>query len=75
MLSKQGAENLPQATLPQITSKVLAFENLVEVEDIDEELREEVKFECEKYGEVLTCLIHTVPSESLVRIFVEYRFL
>ncbi|CDW78893.1 dna-damage-repair toleration protein drt111 [Stylonychia lemnae] len=60
--------------LPQIRSKVLLFRDLVGIEEVDEDLREEVKFECEKYGEVLTCLVHSVPSEQLVKVFVEYRF-
>ncbi len=52
---------------------MLVFENLVSIEDVDEELRDEVKFECEKFGDVACCIVHTVPSESLVRVFCEYR--
>lgn len=59
--------------LPLKRSRVLVFENLVDIEEVDEDLREEVKIECDRYGEVQLCLIHTVPSESLVRIFAQYK--
>ncbi len=45
------------------------------IEEVDEELRDEVKFECEKLGEVVKCLVHTVPSEEMMRVFVEYQTL
>eukprot|EP00347_Sterkiella_histriomuscorum_P018001 403347165 len=67
---QMSLRGLPQ--LPQKQSKVLVFENLVNIQEVDDELRDEVKFECEKYGPLSMCIVHTVPSEELVRIFAQY---
>lgn len=52
---------------------MLVLENLVDVEEVDEELREEVKIECEKFGEVSNCLIHILAGNSGIRVFVEFK--
>ena len=57
---------------PEHFSRVLVFENLVALDEVDDELSDEVKCECDKFGEVESCLVHTVPSEELVRVFVVF---
>ena len=59
--------------LPAKVSKAIVFENLVPIQEVDEMLRDEVKIECERYGAVSLCLVHTVPLEELVRVFAEYK--
>uniref|UniRef100_A0A182PVH8 Splicing factor 45 n=1 Tax=Anopheles epiroticus TaxID=199890 RepID=A0A182PVH8_9DIPT len=58
-------------------SKVVLLRNMVGPGDVDDELEPEVKDECNnKYGEVVTVVIHEVPDvvpEEAVRIFVEFK--
>ena len=44
--------------LPHEVSRIIVLEDIVEPEEVDEDLREEVKMECEKFGTVLNCIIH-----------------
>ena len=45
-------------------SRVIVLENLVEPHEVDELLRDEVKRECETFGEVLNCILHTVSGRE-----------
>ena len=60
--------------MPSRRSRVLVLENLVDPEMVDEFLRDEVKQECEKYGDILNCIVHQLTSEGVqfVRVFVEF---
>ncbi|TNV76387.1 hypothetical protein FGO68_gene13025 [Halteria grandinella] len=59
-------------SLPKQKSRVLVLNNLVEPDQVDEFIRDEVKQECMKFGEVTACILHQIPGES-VRVFVEYK--
>ncbi|TDH65307.1 hypothetical protein CCR75_000674 [Bremia lactucae] len=68
-------------TLPNkiaTTSRVVLLKNMVGPGEVDEELQDEVKEECqEKYGLVTKCTIHEVtgkcPPEEAVWIFVQFK--
>ena len=53
---------------------MLVLEELVEANQIDEYLRDEVKKECEEFGEVTNCIVHLVQAANSqkVRVFVEF---
>ncbi|KAA0193859.1 putative Fuse-binding protein-interacting repressor siahbp1 [Fasciolopsis buskii] len=51
-------------------SRVLLLENMLDAVDLDDEVEEEVREECTRYGEVLRVIIHV--KESDVRIFVQF---
>ncbi|VDP38615.1 unnamed protein product [Schistosoma margrebowiei] len=52
-------------------SRVLLLENMVGVNEVDDELKEEVMEECGNYGSVLRVLIHIMTSQD-VRIFIQF---
>jgi len=54
---------------------VIVLEDLINPDEVDELLRDEVKKECEIYGEVLNCIVHTVSSNDnqRIRVFVEFK--
>jgi len=59
-------------------SKVILLTNMVAPGDVDEDLEQETKEECAKYGEVNKCVIYELPDRSLdeaVRIFLEFKTL
>jgi splicing factor 45 len=59
-------------------SKVILLTNMVAPGDVDEDLEEETKEECAKYGEVNKCVIFELPDRSpdeAVRIFLEFKTL
>lgn len=59
-------------------SKVVLLRNMVGPGDIDEDLEDETKEECSKYGEVNKCVIYEIPGqvpEEAVRIFLEFKTL
>ena len=52
-------------------SRCCVLSNMVGAEEVDEELEEEVKEECGKYGAVAKVVIHTdKPSDKCIRVFV-----
>ncbi|TPP61901.1 Poly U-binding-splicing factor half pint [Fasciola gigantica] len=51
-------------------SRVLLLENMLDAGDVDEEVEEEVREECARFGEVLRVIIHISGSD--VRIFVQF---
>jgi splicing factor 45 len=80
----------PPAMVPAVTSpepsitemmkspsKVVLLRNMVGPEGVDDELKEEVRDECNtKYGDVISIIIKELPnkpSEEAVRIFVEFK--
>ena len=52
-------------------SRCCVLSNMVEAEEVDEELEEEVREECSKYGAVAEVVIHAEkPSDAHIRVFV-----
>lgn len=74
---------IPFSQEPSITemmkapSKVVLLRNMVAPEGIDDELKDEVRDECNtKYGDVISIVIKELPNrapEESVRIFVEFK--
>lgn len=70
---------IPSAAIPTTgnSSNIILLTNMVGPDEIDDELKEEVKIECSKYGKVYDVRIHvsnniTKPSDR-VRIFVVFE--
>ncbi|CAF1005120.1 unnamed protein product [Adineta steineri] len=63
----------------RLDSRVCVLKNMVGPEDVDEDLQQDVKDECSKYGEVVDVVIYKEQqgeddnAEQLVKIFVEFR--
>jgi len=58
-----------------LQSKVLVLRNMLKVEDIDSDLEEEVRGECEKFGkvnEISVQIINTKTKDSEVKIFIKF---
>jgi len=53
-------------------SPVLVLKNMVLPQDVDDELSEEVRDECSKYGKVEKVLIHHNKAEDSILIFVQF---
>ncbi len=56
----------------------LKLKNMVDPGDIDDDLENETKEECQKYGEVNRVIIFELPKkpqEEAVRIFIEFKTL
>ncbi|CAF0785412.1 unnamed protein product [Brachionus calyciflorus] len=59
-------------------SKVVLLRNMVAPGEVDSDLEAETKEECQKYGEVNSCVIYVMSNKSeeeAVRIFVEFKTL
>lgn len=59
-------------------TRVVLLQNMVGPGEVDNDLESETKEECEKYGDVVKCLIYEIPNKRVpddeaVRIFVEFR--
>lgn len=70
--------NSKEAELSRNSTRVLLLQNMVGPGEVDDDLEEETKEECKKYGDVVKCLIFEIPNkrvpdEEAVRIFVEFR--
>ncbi|KAJ1606350.1 Ro ribonucleoprotein-binding protein 1 [Cryptosporidium canis] len=68
---------IPGAISPVASSNIILLTNMVGPDEIDDELKEEVKIECSKYGKVYDVRIHisnniSKPSDR-VRIFVVFE--
>ena len=80
---KEGQFDDPQVgtkrkLLNAIPTTILLLKNLVSIYDVDDTLEDEVKQECSKYGNIISCTIylvknHNFPDEERVRIFVEFE--
>jgi hypothetical protein len=51
---------------------VIVLEDLVNPQEVDDELRDEVKSECEKFGELKSYITHLKSNGQGMRIFIEY---
>jgi len=61
------------AAAPQLPpSDILCLENLVAPGEVDEDLREEVKEECRKYGRIRAVKIYEGKEPARVRVFVDF---
>jgi len=61
------------AAAPQLPpSDILCLENLVAPGEVDEDLREEVKEECRKFGRIRAVKIYEGKEPSRVRVFVDF---
>lgn len=78
----EGAEtsdkDIRMAELLRDSTRVLLLQNMVGPGEVDDDLEEETKEECKKYGDVVKCLIFEIPNkrvadEEAVRIFVEFK--
>lgn len=79
---KTSAPSSSSSSLPvppdAALSPVIMLQNMVGPGEVDENLEDETKEECEKYGKVIKCLIYEIPHKQVpdnkaVRIFVEFR--
>lgn len=72
-------EGLRQQQVQQSQSRIVLLTNTVGRGQVDDELEEDVAQECERFGEVVRCIIfevaHSVPvpDEQAVRVFVEFN--
>lgn len=63
------------ADLLKNQTKVLLLRNMVGPGEVDNDLEPEVKEECKKYGDVVSCVVYELPNrpdDEAVRIFVEF---
>ncbi|ETW00484.1 hypothetical protein, variant 2 [Aphanomyces invadans] len=77
-LSRFGQRSDVESGAPPKKQSVLLLLNMVAPGDVDDDLKDEVKEECEgKYGPVVDCVVFEVPfrvaPEEAVRIFVEFQ--
>ncbi|XP_055087494.1 splicing factor 45 isoform X3 [Periophthalmus magnuspinnatus] len=73
--SKKSEAN-PLTEILKNPTKVVLLRNMVGRGEVDEDLEEETKEECEKYGKVVKCVIFEiaeVPDDEAVRIFLEFE--
>lgn len=73
--SKKSDAN-PLTEILKNPTKVVLLRNMVGRGEVDEDLEEETKEECEKYGKVVKCVIFEiaeVPDDEAVRIFLEFE--
>ncbi|KAJ0056974.1 hypothetical protein NL108_000789, partial [Boleophthalmus pectinirostris] len=73
--SKKTEAN-PLTEILKNPTKVVLLRNMVGRGEVDEDLEEETKEECEKYGKVVKCVIFEiaeVPDDEAVRIFLEFE--
>ncbi|CAL1568723.1 unnamed protein product [Knipowitschia caucasica] len=73
--SKKSDAN-PLTEILKNPTKVVLLRNMVGPGEVDEDLEEETKEECEKYGKVYKCVIFEiaeVPDDEAVRIFLEFE--
>lgn len=73
-----SAKDTRMAELSRNSTRVLLLQNMVGPGEVDDDLEQETKEECKKYGDVVKCLIFEIPNkrvpdEQAVRIFVEFR--
>ncbi|ORX50794.1 hypothetical protein BCR36DRAFT_370277 [Piromyces finnis] len=75
-LSAKPVQPTPMAQPNIIPSRVVLLTNLVGAGEVDDTLQEETAEECQKYGEVKTCLIYevkgNVQDDEAVRIFIKF---
>ncbi|XP_048864909.1 splicing factor 45-like [Brienomyrus brachyistius] len=74
-LSKKPETN-PLTEILKCPTKVVILRNMVGRGEVDEDLEEETKEECEKYGKVIKCVIFEisdVSDDEAVRIFLEFE--
>uniref|UniRef100_H2TQN4 Splicing factor 45 n=1 Tax=Takifugu rubripes TaxID=31033 RepID=H2TQN4_TAKRU len=68
------SEANPLTEILKNPTKVVLLRNMVGRGEVDEDLEEETKEECEKYGKVVKCVIfEDVPDDEAVRIFLEFE--
>ncbi|CAF96279.1 unnamed protein product, partial [Tetraodon nigroviridis] len=70
------SEANPLTEILKNPTKVVLLRNMVGRGEVDEDLEEETKEECEKYGKVVKCVIFEiaeVPDDEAVRIFLEFE--
>lgn len=73
--SKKSEAN-PLTEILKNPTKVVLLRNMVGRGEVDEDLEEETKEECEKYGKVVKCVIFEiaeVSDDEAVRIFLEFE--
>lgn len=73
--SKKSEAN-PLTEILKCPTKVVLLRNMVGPGEVDEDLEEETKEECEKYGKVVKCVIFEIADvndEEAVRIFLEFE--
>lgn len=73
--SKKSDAN-PLTEILKNPTKVVLLRNMVGPGEVDEDLEEETKEECEKYGKVVKCVIFEIADvidEEAVRIFLEFE--
>uniref|UniRef100_A0A8C6UFL7 Splicing factor 45 n=1 Tax=Neogobius melanostomus TaxID=47308 RepID=A0A8C6UFL7_9GOBI len=73
--SKKSDAN-PLTEILKNPTKVVLLRNMVGPGEVDEDLEEETKEECEKYGKVVKCVIFEiadVTDDEAVRIFLEFE--
>ncbi|XP_072311070.1 splicing factor 45 isoform X2 [Eucyclogobius newberryi] len=73
--SKKSDAN-PLTEILKNPTKVVLLRNMVGRGEVDEDLEEETKEECEKYGKVVKCVIFEiaeVTDDEAVRIFLEFE--
>ena len=64
---------------PVTQTCVVVLRNMVSVDEIDEDLKDEVASECGKFGTVVNVVIHKqtqgegIDAEEIVKIFVRFK--
>lgn len=56
-----------------LQTTVVCLRNMVFAHEVDDELKNEIEAECEKYGRVHRVVIAVLPNSEDVKIFVQFQ--
>lgn len=75
--NERRAEDTSLAEMSKAPSRVLLLRNMVGPGEVDQELQSETKAECERFGEVIRCIVYEFEDfdneEDAVWIFIEFK--
>lgn len=75
--NERRAEDTSLAEMSKSPSRVLLLRNMVGPGEVDEDLQSETKAECERFGEVVRCIVYEFEDfdneEDAVWIFIEFK--